>query len=41
MAITPGTPGFTDRIDPMTGFFIKLEAEQSGGSNLMTFPLEK
>ncbi len=41
VAITPDTPGFTDRIDPMTGFWIKLESNTSAGSNYLTFPLEK
>ena len=40
IAITPDTPGFTDHIDPMTGFWIKLETGQTG-SNYMTFPFEK
>jgi len=40
IAITPDTPGFTDRIDPMTAFWIKLESGQTG-SNFLTFPLEK
>jgi len=39
IAITPDTPGFTDRIDPMTAFWIKLESGQTG-SNFITFPLE-
>jgi hypothetical protein len=40
VAIAPDTPGFTDRIDPMKGFFIILKAA-STGSNFMTFPYEK
>ena len=40
IAIAPDTPGFTDTLDPMLGFWIKLESGQTG-KNYMTFPLEK
>ncbi len=40
VAITPDTPGFTDRIDPMVGFWILLKSGQTG-SNYLTFPYEK
>jgi len=39
-AISPDTPGFTDTIDPMTGFFIILKSGETG-SNYMAFPYEK
>ena len=40
VAITPETPGFGDRIKPMTGFFILLKAGDTG-TNYLTFPYEK
>jgi surface protein len=40
VAIAPDTPGFSDRIDPMKGFFIILNSGQTG-TNYMTFPYEK
>jgi|GEM_PF-2409984 len=40
IAINPVTPGFTDRIDPMSGFFILIREGQSG-TNDLTFPYEK
>jgi len=40
IAITPITPGFSDKVDPMTGFFLILKSDQNG-SNYLTFPYEK
>jgi surface protein len=40
VAISADTPGFSDRIDPMTGFFMMLKAASSGTNNI-TFPYEK
>jgi len=39
-AISPDTPGFSNLISPMTGFFIILKSG-STGSNYMAFPYEK
>jgi len=40
-AVTPSdTPGFDHNLSPMTGFFIKLEANESTESNYMAFPWE-
>lgn len=41
IAITPVTPGFTDTIDPMTGFFLLMRVDANAQSNNVLFPLEK
>lgn len=40
IAITPVTPGFTDKIVPMLGFWIRLNAGNTN-TNTITYPLEK
>ena len=40
VAVDPSTPGFGGQIDPMEGFFIKLEINASTQSNKFAFPLE-
>jgi len=39
-AIVPDTPGFSDRLEVMMGFWIELKSNQTG-SNFITYPLEK
>ena len=41
IAITPGTPGFGDIVEPMLGFWLKLKVEGSNGDNNILFPFEK
>ena len=40
VAVTPDTPGFSDRIGQGVGFFIKLESNATG-TNKITYPFEK
>lgn len=41
IAITPVTPGFTDTIEPMIGFFLLMKVDANEQSNSVIFPLEK
>jgi len=41
IAITPGTPGFGDVVEPMIGFWLRLKPESHKGNNNLLFPFEK